>query len=109
MRKRMEAEAPPAFVPAALVAAEPVADKDKKSRAKRRAPRRRVGSIQSRGVGDSAVQPNRGQASSHRWIGRNGGLERDAETTIRCASAFLYAKSVTVLDRHVARQSQPDG
>src|SRR5690606_6986932 len=45
-RKRMEAEAPPAFVPAVLVAPEPLAEKGQKPRAKRRAPRRRTASIE---------------------------------------------------------------
>lgn len=45
-RKRMEAEAPPAFVPAVLVAPETVAEKEQKSRAKQRAPRRQAGAIE---------------------------------------------------------------
>ncbi|HLT20970.1 MAG TPA: hypothetical protein VKZ96_16045, partial [Thermomicrobiales bacterium] len=37
---------PPAFVPAVLVAPEPLAEKGQKPRAKRRAPRRRTASIE---------------------------------------------------------------
>src|SRR5690606_14724362 len=45
-RKRMEAEAPPAFVPAVLVAPGPQAEKGQKPRAKRRGRRRRAGAIE---------------------------------------------------------------
>ncbi len=45
-RKRLEAETPPAFVPAVVVTPEPIAAKEPKPRAKRRAPRRRVVAIE---------------------------------------------------------------
>lgn len=45
-RKRLEAETAPAFVPAIVVAPEPIAAKGPQPRAKRRAPRRRVVAIE---------------------------------------------------------------
>lgn len=45
-RKRLEAEAPPTFVPAVVVAPEPMAAKESRPRAKRRAPRRRAAAIE---------------------------------------------------------------
>jgi transposase len=46
VRKRVEAEVPPAFVPAVVVAPEPVETKDPKPRARRRAARRRSAAIE---------------------------------------------------------------
>lgn len=45
-RKQLEAEAPPTFVPAVMVAPEPVETKDSKPRTKRRAARRRSAAIE---------------------------------------------------------------
>jgi transposase len=45
-RKRLEAEAPPAFVPAIVVAPEPAAAPAPESRPKRRAPRRSAAAIE---------------------------------------------------------------
>ena len=45
-RKQLEAEAPPTFVPAVVVAPEPVEMKDPKPRTKRRAARRRTAAIE---------------------------------------------------------------
>jgi hypothetical protein len=39
------------------------------------------------------------------WIGRNRRLAMDFEATIASATAFLYAASVTVLLRRVARST----
>ena len=46
VRKRVEAEMPPAFVPAVVVAPEPVETKDPKPRTKRRAARRHTAAIE---------------------------------------------------------------
>ena len=46
VRKRVEAEAPPAFVPAVVVAPEPVETKDPKPRTRRRVARRRAAAIE---------------------------------------------------------------
>lgn len=45
-RKRLEAEAPPSFVPAVVVAPEPMVAKEPKPRARRPAPRRRAAAIE---------------------------------------------------------------
>ena len=45
-RNRLESETPPTFVPAVLLAPEPLATKEPKPRAKRRAPRRRTAAIE---------------------------------------------------------------
>jgi putative transposase len=39
------------------------------------------------------------------WIGRNRRLARDFEATIASASAFVYAASVMLLVRRIARAS----
>ena len=44
-------------------------------------------------------------ALSRRWIGRNRRLAKDFEATIDSARAFLYAASVMLLVRRLARAS----
>ncbi len=39
------------------------------------------------------------------WISRNRRLWKDPETTIKSAAAFLYAASIMILVRRIARQS----
>ena len=39
------------------------------------------------------------------WLGRNRRLARDFEATIASATAFLYAASVTLLARRLARSA----
>jgi transposase len=39
------------------------------------------------------------------WIGRNRGLAKDFEATTNSAPAFLYAPSVMLLVRRIARAS----
>jgi len=39
------------------------------------------------------------------WLGRNRCLAKDFEVTIASAQAFLYAASVTVLLRRIARSA----
>lgn len=50
-RKQLAAEAPPTFVPAVVVAPEPLAAKEPTVRAKRRAPRRRAAAIEMEASG----------------------------------------------------------
>jgi transposase len=50
-RKQLEAEAPPTFVPAVVVAPEPGVAKEPTARAKRRAPRKRVAALEMEASG----------------------------------------------------------
>jgi transposase len=50
-RKRLEAETPPTFVPAVVVAPKPMATKEPKPQVKRRALRRRIAAIELEGSG----------------------------------------------------------
>ena len=58
-RKRLEAEAPPAFVPAIVVGPEPAAAPVPKPRPKRRAPRRSAAAIELEAAGVRAAPPTR--------------------------------------------------
>jgi transposase len=52
-----------------------------------------------------AVHPQRmgGRAPFFAWLGRNRRLAKDFEATIASATAFLYAASVLLLTRKLAR------
>jgi putative transposase len=51
-----------------------------------------------------AVQPRRWVVERFfAWIGRNRRLAKDCEATITSAEAFLYAASVMLLTRRLAR------
>ena len=53
-----------------------------------------------------AVQPRRWIVERFfAWIGRNRRLEKDFEATIGSARGFLYAASVMLLVRRIARAS----
>ena len=55
---------------------------------------------------DFAVNPRRlGRQRFFSWIGRNRRLAKDFEATIDFARAFLYAASVMLLVRRIARSS----
>lgn len=57
-----------------------------------------------------AVHPHRWVVESCvAWLGRNRRLAKDFEATIASAQAFLYAASVTVLLRRLARPARVQG
>ena len=52
-----------------------------------------------------ASRPTRHPQRFFAWIGRNRGLWKDPEATLASARAFLYAASVVLLTRRLARAS----